>query len=206
MATESESLPAELDPAAVLALATSLRNACEHAVASEPRLNLSETYNGYDEFMRELMRVANLFEAWACAHVSFDELGEVWPYLMEDKFGDACLQCVRPDALAAFDQNDCLRVALRLGLPIQSDDQLRVPVDVRATNIIEGSGFREFRIQTVRNEVDGSGVVPFTVDDEPFDADFSPPHFALYGVGDDRLAEHIADRATYSGPLMTLCG
>ncbi len=159
---------------------------------------MSESYNGFDQFMRELMRVANLFEGWACDHVVFDALGEVWPYLMEDKFGDACLKCVLPDALAGFDHNDCLRVALRLRLPLQADGELRAPIDVRAPNPVASSAFRELRIQTIRNEFDDNSVVPFTVDDDPFDVEFGAPYFALYGVGDDGLSEHIADRDSYA--------
>ncbi len=191
----------DLDPAAVFACALSLREACLKSAEANPQLNLSDCYNGMDEFMREMMRVANLFEAWACAHVAFEETSEVWPYLMEAKFGDACLDSMLPSALAEFDADDCLRVALRLRLPIQADDKLRVPVDVRAPNPIGGSEFREFRIQTVRDDLDESGVVPFSTDDDPFDEEFGSPYFALYGVGDNGLLEHIADRDTYSAAL-----
>src|SRR5688572_17077780 len=101
------------DPAAVFACALSLREACLKSAEANPKLNLSDCYNGMDEFMREMMRVGNLFEEWACAHVVFEEMSEVWPYLMEDKFGDACLESMLPSALTGFDDSDCLRVALR---------------------------------------------------------------------------------------------
>jgi hypothetical protein len=189
------------DPAAVFACALSLCEACLKSAKANPQLNLSESYNGMDEFMRQMMRVGNLFEAWACAHVVFDEVHDVWPYLMEDKFGDACLEFMLPSTMAEFDDSDCLRVALRLRLPVQAVDKLRVPVDARAPNPIAESEFREFRIQTVRNDLDEGGVAPFTTDDDPFDEEFGPPYFALYGVGDDGLLEHIADRKTYSDAL-----
>ena len=201
MANEPELGTDQSDPAAVFACALSLREACLKSAKANPQLNLSESYNGMDEFMREVMRVGSLFEAWACAHVVFEELNEVWPYLMEDNFGDACLECIVPGALAEFDDSDCLRVALRLRLPIQADDKLRVPVDVRATNPNLESEFREFRIQTVRDELEGGGVASFTTADDPFDEEFGPPYFALYGVGADGLLEHIADRNTYSETL-----
>ena len=201
MAQQLDNRPEELDPAAVFGCALSLREACLKGVEANPQLNLSSSYIGMDEFMREMMRVANRFEAWACTHVVFDETCEVWPYLMEEKFGDACLEFILPSALAKFDDSDCLRVSLRLQLPIQADDKLRVPVDVRATNPIGGSEFREFRIQTVRDDLDEGDVAPFTTDDDPFDEEFGPPYFALYGVGDDGLLEHIADRNTYSDAL-----
>ena len=187
---------AQLDPAAVFACALSLREACLKSAEANPQLNLSKSYNGMDEFMREMMRVANLFEAWACEYIAFERTSEVWPYLMEDKFGDACLEFMLPSALAEFNDSDCLRVALRLRLPIQADDKLRVPVDVRAPNPIGGSEFREFRIQTVRYDLKDGDVTPFTVNDEPFDEEFGSSYFALYGVGGGGLLEHIADRLT----------
>lgn len=201
MSNEPELGTEQLDPAAVFACALSLREACLKSAEANPQLNLSESYNGMDEFLREMMRVANLFEAWACEHVAFEQTSEVWPYLMEDKFGDACLEFMLPSALAEFNDSECLRVALRLRLPIQADDKLRVPVDVRAPNPMAGSEFREFRIQTVRDDIDESDVAPFTTDDDPFDEEFGPPYFALYGVGDDGLLEHIADRDTYLDTL-----
>jgi hypothetical protein len=188
------------DPAAVFACATSLRDACRRCAEADPHLNLSECYNGMDEFMRVLMRVANLFESWACERVAFENITDVWPYLLEDKFGDACLESIPPSALARFGDEDCLRVALRLRFPIRMDDKLPVPIDVRAPNPIGGSVFREFRIQTVRDDDEGEAA-PFTTDDDPFDNDFGPPYFALYGVGDDGLLEHIAYRDSYSSAL-----
>lgn len=201
MSIEPELGTEKLDPAAVFACALSLREACLKSAKANPHLNLSESYNGMDEFLREMMRVANLFEAWACAHVVFDEVDDVWPYLLEDKFGDACLEFMLPCAMTEFDESDCLRVALRLRLPIQTDGNIRVPINVRAPNPIGESKFREFRIQSVRDDLEEGGVVPFTTDDDPFDERFGPPYFGLYGVGDDGLLEHIADRETYSDAL-----
>ena len=54
--------PEEVDPAAVFAIATSLQRACEERLKHDPRLNLAEAYNGWDQFTRELMRVAGMFE------------------------------------------------------------------------------------------------------------------------------------------------
>jgi len=150
-----------------------------------------------DQFMREVMRVAAQFEAWACSHVDFDQLTDVWPYLLEDKFGDTCLATILPDALAAFDDSDCLRVAMRLGLPIILDETVPVPIDLRASNPVPGSTFREFRIQTVRNSTDGEDAVPYVPDDESFDEEFGPPYFGLYGIDQGGTIEHIADRRTY---------
>ena len=65
-------------------------------------LNLSESYDGMDGFMRVAMHIATEFETWACRHIQFDQLNEVWPYLLEEQFGDACLA----DPIA--DQLECV--------------------------------------------------------------------------------------------------
>jgi hypothetical protein len=191
----------QLDSAALFACALSLWQAFQKRAVEDLQLNLSEAYNGMDQFMREVMRVASLFEAWACDYVEFEEMSEVWPYLMQEKFGCACLESILPDGLAKFDANDCLRVALRLRLPMGLNDKLRIPVDVRAPNPIAGSGFLTFRIQTVRNYLESEDVAPFTTGDDPFNEEFGAPYFALYGVAEDGLLEHIADRRIYSDAL-----
>lgn len=107
-----------LDPAAVFAAATSLWQECHKQAATtvNPRVNLSDAYSGVDGLMREVMRIATLFESWACTHVNFDELTDVWPYLLEDRFGQECLSIFLPDGLSEFDEHDCRRVAARLRL------------------------------------------------------------------------------------------
>lgn len=201
MSKEHESGVDEPDPAAVLACALSLRTACLEAAKADRQLNLSDAYNGMDEFLRELMRVATLFEDWACSHVVFEATSEVWPYLLEDRFGTACLEVVAPHGLAEFDGSDCLRVALSLRLPVRAEDGLRVPVDVLAPNPVTGSEFREFRIRTLRKELEEEKAFPFTVCDDPFDAEFGAPYFAVYGVEEGGVLEHIADHKTYSAAL-----
>lgn len=186
------------DSAAVFASALSLWQACqEYANGAEP-LNFSDCYNGIDQLMREVMRVANQFEAWSCLHIDFRTLNDVWPYLLQDRFGTACLVVISPSALTEFDDTDCLRVAMHLHLPIALDDKLPVPINVNALNPVSGSPFCEFRIQTVRDTNDERSPSPYSWDDEPFDEEFSFPYFALYGVAEDGLLEHIANRATYS--------
>lgn len=201
MTSEPLSGPSEADPAAVFAAALSLWKAVHEHRSHNPDFNLSEAYNGGDEFMRVVMRIGRQFEEWACVHVVFEELVEVWPYHLEDRFGAACISAIEAGALASFDDADCLRVALRLQLPIRLDTTLRLPIDVRAPNPITKSGFREFRIQTVRDAINEAAVIPFTTDDDPFDEDFGQPYFALYGVGGDGLLEHVADRTTYDAAL-----
>jgi len=148
--------------------------------------------------MREVMRIANQFEKWACEHIEFNELRDVWPYLLEEKFGKACLVLLMPSALMQFEDRDCLRVALRLRLPVIIDGRLPVPFDLILPNPIAGSGFREFRIQTIRNSLEHRHVVPFVPDDDPFDEEFDVPYFGIYGVDATGELEHIADRGTYA--------
>ena len=200
MTTETESATVLPDPAAVFASALSLWQACQKQ-ADEQKLNLSECYNGMDEFMREVMRVGNQFESWACLHINFDETNDVWPYFLEDKFGDACLVFLPPSALVQFNEADCLSVALHLRLPVMLDDKMPIPVDVTAPNPIAGTGFQEFRIQTVRDSPDDGDVVRFVADDDPLDEGFGERYFGLYGVGEDEKLEHIADRKTYGEVL-----
>jgi hypothetical protein len=196
MTTKTTSATERPDPAAVFASALSLW--LEYKKRDlEGKLNLSECFNGMDEFMRKLMRVASQFESWASLHINFNELNDVWPYLLEDRFGEVC-SAVLSDDLAQFDDSDCLRVAMRLRLPIILDDKLPVPIDVTALNPVLGSPFREFRIQTVRDLIEDGDAIPYSADDEPFDEEFGPPYFSLYGVDEDGLLEQIADRKTYS--------
>ena len=186
------------DPAAVFACALSLWHECKKLATGPERLNLSECYNGGDEFMRVVMRAATRFENWATRHVAFENIDDVWPYMMEDKFGGTCAELMGAENLAAFDDEDCLRIALRLGLPVESAGGLPVPIDRIAPNPIIGSVFRSFRIQTVRDVLDDEITEPFTLNDEPFDENFGAPYFGLYGVDADGTLEHIADRRTYA--------
>lgn len=71
------------DPAAVLAIAMALVEEGSNCENLNTSFSVSETYAGYDVFMREAMRVGREFETWACQHVEFDEMEEVWPYFLE---------------------------------------------------------------------------------------------------------------------------
>ncbi len=196
MNTETSTPSYEPDPAAVFGAASSIWDAC-HEYAKESHCNLSEIFNGIDQLMRTVMDVADRFERWSCRHVEFSELADVWPYLLQDKFGKACLGISSPEALESFDDRGCLRTAMRLRLPIKPDGKLPVPVDITAPNPTPSSLFRSFRIQTVRTSNEDGDVSAFTWDDDPFDGEFSEPYFGLYGVYEDGTVEHVADRQTY---------
>lgn len=188
------------DSAAILAIAVSLWQMLGGLGTGEGhgRLNLSECYNGMDQLMREVMNIANTFESWACEHVAFEELNDVWPYLLENKFAEACLAIIEPVALQRFDETYCLRVAMHLRLPLIYREGLPLPVEFTTANPVANSGFHMFRIQTVRVSIEDDFLSPFTFGDDPFDGEFLPPHFALYGVGNDGSPEHIADRRFYA--------
>jgi len=189
----------EPDSAAVFACAQSLWEAVEGEAARNSIVSLAKDYNGFDQFMREIMRIGKLFEDWACEHVEFAEFTEVWPYYLVGNFGEACLSVVFASHLASFEEEDCLRVALHLKLPVMVQDGLPVPVDLKAANPVLGSAFVAFRIQSLRLRRDD--VVPFVANDEPFDDECGPLFFGLYGIEAHGRSEHIADRSTYRDML-----
>lgn len=185
------------DPTAVFACALSLWRESMRRCQSEREVNLSECYNGGDEFMRVIMRIGTQFEEWACTFIQFEDLDNCWPYLLEAQFGEACIALMDITSLDRFCDDDCLAVALRLHLPVKADGILPVPIDISAGNPVLGSEFRSFRIQTVREGGDGA-IEPFTGWDDLFDESFGPPFFGFYGVYADGMLEHIADFKSYS--------
>ena len=117
----SGGIPADgVDPAAVFGAAQSICRECEEAADTGP-YNLSDAYSGGDEFMRQCMRVGQLFEVWSCDHVDFDALNDVWPYMLEDKFGKSVLVFLTPEELEKFDEKTCESVAHNLGLALKSE-------------------------------------------------------------------------------------
>ena len=82
MANEDNTDTCSADTAAVFAAAHSLWEAIQKRARAAPEINLSDCYSGMDQLMREVMRIANQFEEWACQHVEFNELTDVWPYLL----------------------------------------------------------------------------------------------------------------------------
>lgn len=186
-----------LDPAAVFACAISLRDACDQA-AKLQNLSLSDAFSGVDQFYREAMRIAGLFEEWACQHVVFDETEDVWPYLLEDKFGAACLQRMSVEDLRGFDAEDCPDVAMKLLLPLHYQDAPRLPLDVTAINPVSASHFTHWRIQTIRCLSGDDSFEPMIFGDDPFDPEYEPSILALYGVNAEGLVEHIKDFDRYA--------
>ena len=185
------------DTAAQFAIASSLWQACHDHAARTKDLNLSEVFNGMDECMRVVMSIGERFERWACKNVHFDNLDDVWPYLLHDSFGSICLEAMTPAGLPEFGEEDSLRMALLLRLPIVVTKGLPVPVYLEAANPVIGSAFTTFRIQTFRRLVDDDAEEPFVSGDEPFDENFQTPFFSLYGIDEAGAEECIADRPSY---------
>lgn len=186
-----------LNPAAVLSCAISLRDACEQS-AKLNKLDLSDLFQGMDQFYREAMRIAALFEEWACKHVVFEEVCDVWPYLLEDKFGAACLQRMSVEDLSGFDAEDCPNVAMKLLLPLLYKDAPRLPLDVKAINPVPASPFTHWRIQTIRCLSGDDDFEPMLYGDDPSDPEYEPSILALYGVNAEGLVEHIKDFERYA--------
>lgn len=91
--------PYKPDPAAILGCAISLFT-CANGVAETQDLDLSEAYQGFDEFMRAVYRFAHRFEAYACENVEdFDAINHCWPYLLEEEFGRVVMEFLRPTEL-----------------------------------------------------------------------------------------------------------
>lgn len=107
------------DLAAEFGAAVSLYNAAE-AYANANRNNLSEVYQGYDELMRQCMRAGREFEAWSCKYVDWDRVNDVWPYLLEDKFGDIAIEVVGSEChLTCLGPVYYRRIAVKLKLPLR---------------------------------------------------------------------------------------
>ena len=186
------------DPAAVFACAVSLQSACLDLQAKDPTFNISESYNGRDQFMREIMRVGELFEAWSVAHVLFDELGEVWPYMLEEQFADACLKVRHPGSLSAFGNTDCFCTAFQLKLPLHGRNGLPIPVDLRRQNPLTTSRFKFYQILSVREHLTENHIHPFRPMDDPADEEYGKIFYGFYGIDEHGEAEHIADRHSYT--------
>jgi hypothetical protein len=186
-----------MDPAAVLGIAMSLWEACQKAGCSAARIDLSDAYGGMDQLMREVMRIGEIFESWACCHVAFEETDEVWPYFLHDCFGPACLMLLGADELSSFAENDCLRIAMQLHLPVRLSEGLPIPVDLSFPNPSQGSAFLEYRIQTMRRLVGEDGFEAFRSGDDPWDDEYEMPFFSLQALDRGGRYEWIADRKTY---------
>ena len=119
--------------------------------------------------------------------------------ILDERFGAACLEMMEADALAGFDEEDCLRIAFKLRLPLRVDGSLPLPVCVEAANPLAGAEFPRLRIQTVRQELDeDGGMEAFTEEDDPFDEHYAAPVYAVYGVSAEGVLEPIAERGSYA--------
>lgn len=116
----------EPDPAAILGAACSIRRHAE-LLAGNHGKDLSAVYNGNDEFMRICMTVAVEFEQWACEHVQFDQLDEVWPYLLDDKFGEAAIEVAGSECELGNLNGECWdEIARNMGVSIRESESIKL--------------------------------------------------------------------------------
>ncbi len=77
------------DPAAEFGAALAINEAylkVNSHLTGEP--NLSDVYEGHDEFMRRVMTLARAFETWCCRHVDWKiGVDDCWAYFLEDRLG-----------------------------------------------------------------------------------------------------------------------
>jgi len=105
------------DTAAVLGAAMSL---VSHVETSGPLLQeMVEHYAGFDGLMRSAMHAAEQFEHWSLEKVDFSRLDHAWPYLLRECFGEACASYAGLKGLEDFTAADCLRVAMKMNLPLR---------------------------------------------------------------------------------------
>jgi hypothetical protein len=186
-----------VDPAAVFACAVSLREACE-AMADKEQANLSALFNGIDEFWRVMMRIGTLFEAWAYENVAFEAMTDVWPYLLMDRFGEACLASVPLEAMADLGSDALPVVAMAMEVPLIYREGCNLPLDLEAPNPVAGSFFVRWRIQTVRGRREEAEMEPMWYGEDPHDPEYEPPVVALYGVDATGTLEHVRDSVSYA--------
>jgi hypothetical protein len=58
--------------------------------------------------------------------------------------------------------------------------------------------YQAFRVQTVRDSINGDDTVQFRLVNDAVDEAYGDPYFSLFGVDHNGLDEHIADRPTFS--------
>jgi len=126
----NEQLTSEIacDPAAIYCMTRSLMDQLQ--INRSESESISGHYEGWDNAIRECVRVSTMFERWCCQHIDFDEFNGVWPYEMEDKFGEAVFEHQESKfQLESFSEHDCGYVASILGLKLGADINSRTPAN-----------------------------------------------------------------------------
>ena len=184
------------DPAAIFAASKSLWETC-HEAASSSETNLSELFNGVDELMRECLRIATTFEEWACSHVCFEEITEVWPYFLEEQFGSVCLEHIPLEHLASFRRDDSFSVSLKLKIPLLHTKVMVLPLNIEVQNPNLDSEFKAIKIQTVHRLIESNSIEPFTKSKINELEHSNNPFYAIYGRDSKNLLIHISDQLCY---------
>jgi hypothetical protein len=143
------------------------------------------------------MRVGKLFEEWACTHVAFPHLNDVWSYFLEQFFGESCLRVIEADSLARFGSRECLLLTFDLEIPVWGDTELPVPFQKMIFNPVNVSPFESFLVQTARMSFTTMTMIPFRVGDNPFDENLGKRVFGIYGVERSGKIENITYRDSF---------
>jgi len=75
--------------------------------------------DGYLGFVRLCRDIAEKFEQWAVEHVDWERIDEVWPYFLEENFGDAVLSVVGGYSNIEFATPE--EIAKKLKLPLKHE-------------------------------------------------------------------------------------
>ena len=130
--------------------------------------------------------------------MAFEALTDVWPYLLMDRFGEACLTKVPLEAMADLGSDDLPVVAMHMEVPLMYREGSNLPLDLVAPNPVAKSAFVQWRIQTVRGRREEAKMEPMRYGDDPHDPEYEPPVVALYGVDATGELEHLRDSASYA--------
>lgn len=144
----------------------------------EKELDISETFNGGDEFLRRCLSCAQKLVSWFDRYVDYPRLTDVWCYYLEDKAGDAFWELFNPGLPEELKDDDCLSLALLLRAPIDTRAD-KAPIDI-TWEIPGRSGYCFFRVVT-RVFEDSEDAMPIFYSIRDAISGPQAPSFAFYG-------------------------
>jgi hypothetical protein len=192
------------DKAAELGIAMGVYN--HYSYKSD--LDISNEYNGADEFMRRCQHLGQVFEAWCCAHVNFSRMIEIWPYYAEDYIGPSVDKLLVERCVpASWSEEELLALAVLLHLPVRvrTTENVSFSMEWEAQNW-SSDEIKLYQVRTVRHSTDGKSVEHYTHEHvlarpvPPIWLTPNPVLFALYGAQDkeDTTWEFLFERQSYA--------
>lgn len=181
-------------------------------LADKDDFDISEAYQGVDECMRRCMHLGRVFEVWACDHIHFDSLQNVWPYYLEDHIGPAIEKMfweANHTIPIMWDDSDLLSLAVNLRLPVLIAETTGSSMDIVWELPRSRPGeFQAYQVRTVRTTPDGESVEHYSIGDAAHynnDDNHSPILFALYGSLDaeDPVWEFVFEMPSYEALRIT---